>query len=334
MQHETGITDVVDPLAGSYYVERLTKELADKAWALIEQVEAMGGMTKAVASGWPKAQIEEAATRKQAAIDKGEDVIVGVNKYRLEEEARIETREVDNRAVRDGQIKRLERIKRSRDAEDVEHKLSEMEAAAKSGGGNILELAVEAARARATVGEMSDALRRAFGNHVATSEVVKNIHGDLYRDDPEYNLVAARLKAVTAKMKHAPCMLIAKLGQDGHDRGAKIIASAFGDLGFEVVAGPLFQTPQEAADLAIAEKVQIIGVSSLAAGHKTLLPELNVALKAKGRGDIIVVCGGVVPRGDYEFLLQSGVSAIFGPGTNVLDAMRSVLDLLEGVRRN
>ena len=334
LQHETGITDVVDPLAGSYYVERLTKELADRAWALIEQVEAMGGMTKAVASGWPKAQIEEAATRKQAAIDKGEDVIVGVNKYRLEEEARIETREVDNRAVRDGQIKRLERIKRSRDAEDVEHKLSEMEAAAKSGGGNILELAVEAARARATVGEMSDALRRAFGNHVATSEVVKNIHGDLYRDDPEYNLVAARLKAVTAKMKHAPRMLIAKLGQDGHDRGAKIIASAFGDLGFEVVAGPLFQTPQEAADLAIAEKVQIVGVSSLAAGHKTLLPELTVALNAKGRGDIIVVCGGVVPRGDYEFLLQSGVSAIFGPGTNVLDAMRSVLDLLEGVRRN
>ena len=334
LQHETGITDVVDPLAGSYFVERLTKELADKAWALIEQFEAMGGMTKAVASGWPKAQIEEAATRKQAAIDKGEDVIVGVNKYRLEEEARIETREVDNRAVRDGQIKRLERIKRSRDAEDVEHKLSEMEAAAKSGGGNILELAVEAARARATVGEMSDALRRAFGNHVATPEVVKNVHGDLYKDDTEYNLVAARLKAVTAKMKHAPCMLIAKLGQDGHDRGAKIIASAFGDLGFEVVAGPLFQTPQEAADLAIAEKVQIIGVSSLAAGHKTLLPELNVALKAKGRGDIIVVCGGVVPRGDYEFLLQSGVSAIFGPGTNVLDAMRSVLDLLEGVRRN
>ena len=334
LQHETGITDVVDPLAGSYFVERLTKELADKAWALIEQFEAMGGMTKAVASGWPKAQIEEAATRKQAAIDKGEDVIVGVNKYRLEEEARIETREVDNRAVRDGQIKRLERIKRSRDAEDVEHKLSEMEAAAKSGGGNILELAVEAARARATVGEMSDALRRAFGNHVATPEVVKNVHGDLYKDDPEYNLVAARLKAVTAKMKHAPCMLIAKLGQDGHDRGAKIIASAFGDLGFEVVAGPLFQTPQEEADLSIAEKVQIFGVSSLAAGHKTLLPELNVALKAKGRGDIIVVCGGVVPRGDYEFLLQSGVSAIFGPGTNVLDAMRSVLDLLEGVRRN
>ena len=334
LQHETGVTNVVDPLAGSYYVESLTQQLADAAWALIEKIESMGGMTKAVELGWPKQQIEEAATRKQAAIDKGEDVIVGVNKYRLEEEAKIETREVDNRAVREGQIKRLEKIKRSRDADSVAQKLMALEAAAKLGKGNILELAVEAARARATVGEMSDALRRAFGDHVATPEVVKQVHGDLYRGDPEYKLVAARLKAVTVKMKHAPRMLIAKLGQDGHDRGAKIIASAFGDLGFEVVAGPLFQTPAEAANLAISERVQIIGVSSLAAGHKTLLPELTSALKAKARSDILVVCGGVVPRGDYEFLLQSGVSAIFGPGTNVLDAMRSVLDLLEGVRRN
>ena len=334
LQHETGITNVVDPLAGSYYVESLTTDLADRAWALIEQIEAMGGMTRAVATGWPKLQIEEAATRKQAAIDKGEDVIVGVNKYRLEEEAKIETREIDNRVVRDGQIKRLEKLKRSRNVERVTQTLAAMEAAAKSGKGNILELAVEAARARATVGEMSDALRRAFGNHIATPEVVKHVHGELYNDDAEYKLVSARLQTVTKKMKHAPRMLVAKLGQDGHDRGAKIIASAFGDLGFEVIAGPLFQTPQEAADLAIAENVQIIGVSSLAAGHKTLLPELTAALKAKSRSDIIVVCGGVVPRGDYEFLMQSGVSAIFGPGTNVLDAMRSVLDLLEGVRRN
>ncbi len=334
LQHETSITDVVDPLAGSYYIESLTKELADKAWSLMEHIEDMGGMTKAVASGWPKNQIEEAATRKQAAIDKGEDVIVGVNKYRLEEEAKIETREVDNRAVRDGQIKRLEKIKRSRNPEAVEQALAAMEVAATTGKGNILELAVEAARARATVGEMSDALRRVFGDHSAKPEVVKHVHGELYKDDPEYKLVAARLITVSSKMKHTPRMLIAKLGQDGHDRGAKIIASAFGDLGFEVVAGPLFQTPQEAADLAIAEKVQIIGVSSLAAGHKTLLPELMAALKAKAHADVVVVCGGVVPRGDYEFLLQSGVSAIFGPGTNVLDAMRGVLDLLEGVRRN
>ena len=334
LQHETGITDVVDPLAGSYYVESLTNDLADKAWSLMEHIEAMGGMTKAVASGWPKQQIEEAATRKQAAIDKGEDVIVGVNKYRLEEEAKVETREVDNRAVREGQIKRLEKIKRSRDAEQVQRTLSALEAAANSGNDNILEIAIEAARARATVGEMSDALGRAFGHHSAKPEVVKSVHGELYRDDPEYKLVAVRLKSVSSKMKHPPRMLIAKLGQDGHDRGAKIIASAFNDLGFEVVPGPLFQTPQEAADLAIEENVQIIGVSSLAAGHKTLLPELTSVLKAKARADIIVVCGGVVPRGDYEFLLQSGVSAIFGPGTNVLDAMRSVLDLLEGVRRN
>jgi methylmalonyl-CoA mutase len=315
-------------------VESLTKELADKAWALMEQIEAMGGMTKAVASGWPKQQIEEAATRKQAYIDKGEDVIVGVNKYRLEEEAVLVSREVDNRAVRAGQIKRLEHIKRSRSPELVQSTLAALETAARSGKGNILEIAVEAARARATVGEMSDALRIVFGDHSAKPEVVKHVHGDLYKDDSEYKLVSARLKSVTSKMKHAPRMLIAKLGQDGHDRGAKIIASAFGDLGFEVVAGPLFQTPQEAADLAISENVQIIGVSSLAAGHKTLLPELTSALKAKSRADIIVVCGGVVPRGDYEFLMQSGVSAIFGPGTNVLDAMRSVLDLLEGKRRN
>jgi methylmalonyl-CoA mutase len=334
LQHETGITNVVDPLAGSYYVESLTKELADEAWSLMEQIEAMGGMTRAVASGWPKQQIEEAATRKQAAIDKGEDVIVGVNKYRLEEEAVVETREVDNRAVRAGQIKRIEQIKRSRDPEVVQSTLAALESAAHSGKGNILEIAVEAARARATVGEMSDALRHAFGDHSAKPQVVKNVHGSLYSDDPEYKLVAARLKTVSAKMKHPPRMLIAKLGQDGHDRGAKIIASAFGDLGFEVLAGPLFQTPQEAADLGIAENVQIIGVSSLAAGHKTLLPELTSALNAKARTDIIVVCGGVVPRGDYDFLMQSGVSAIFGPGTNVLDAMRSVLDLLEGVRRN
>jgi methylmalonyl-CoA mutase len=331
LQHETGITDVVDPLAGSYYVESLTKELA---WALMEQIEAMGGMTKAVASGWPKQQIEEAATRKQAAIDKGEDVIVGVNRYRLEEEAVLVSREVDNRAVRAGQIKRLDQIKRGRDSERVQSTLAALETAARSGEGNILEIAIEAARARATVGEMSDTLRSVFGDHSAKPEVVKHVHGDLYKDDPEYKLLSARLKTVTSKMNHAPRMLIAKLGQDGHDRGAKIIASAFGDLGFEVVAGPLFQTPQEAADLAISENVQIIGVSSLAAGHKTLLPELTGALKAKSRADIIVVCGGVVPRGDYEFLMQCGVSAIFGPGTNVLDAMRSVLDLLEGKKRN
>ena len=333
LQHETGITNVVDPLAGSYYVESLTKQLADSAWALMEKIENMGGMTKAVEMGWPKQQIEESATRKQAAIDMGDAVVVGVNKYRLEEEAKIETREVDNRAVRAAQIERLEKVKRNRNSDLVVRTLNNLTSVAQSGEGNLLSAAIEAARARATVGEISDAMRKVFGVHTATPQVVHDVHGELYRDDAEYKLLKARLVSY-AKTKSAPRMLIAKLGQDGHDRGAKIIASAFGDLGFEIIAGPLFQTPQEVAELGIASNVQIIGVSSLAAGHKTLLPELTRALKANGGGDIIVVCGGVVPRGDYEFLRDAGVSAIFGPGTNVLDAMRSVLDLLEGVRRN
>ena len=333
LQHETGITNVVDPLAGSYYVESLTKQLADSAWALMEKIENMGGMTKAVEMGWPKQQIEESATRKQAAIDMGDAVVVGVNKYRLEEEAKIETREVDNRAVRAAQIERLEKVKRNRNSDLVVRTLNNLTSVAQSGEGNLLSAAIEAARARATVGEISDAMRKVFGVHTATPQVVHDVHGELYRDDAEYKLLKARLVSY-AKTKSAPRMLIAKLGQDGHDRGAKIIASAFGDLGFEIIAGPLFQTPQEVAELGIASNVKIIGVSSLAAGHKTLLPELTRALKARGRGDIIVVCGGVVPRGDYEFLRDAGVSAIFGPGTNVLDAMRSVLDLLEGVRRN
>ncbi len=333
LQHETGVTSVIDPLAGSYYVESLTQQLADAAWALMEKIETMGGMTEAVEMGWPKQQIEEAATRKQAAVDMGETTIVGVNKYRLEEEAKIETREVDNRAVRAAQIERLEKLKRSRDSDLVVRTLNKLQMVAQSEEGNLLSVAIEAARARATVGEISDALRKVFGDHTATPQIVEDVHGDLYRDDAEYKFLKSRL-ASYSQAKAVPRMMIAKLGQDGHDRGAKIIASAFGDLGFEIVAGPLFQTPQEAAELGIASKVQIIGVSSLAAGHKTLLPELSAALKAKGRGDIIVVCGGVVPRGDYEFLREAGVSAIFGPGTNVLDAMRSVLDLLEGVRRN
>ena len=333
LQHETGITNVVDPLAGSYYVESLTKQLADSAWALMEKIENMGGMTKAVEMGWPKQQIEEAATRKQAAIDMGDAVVVGVNKYRLEEEAKIETREVDNRAVRAAQIERLEKVKRNRNSDSVVRTLNNLTSVAQSGEGNLLSAAIEAARARATVGEISDAMRKVFGVHTATPQVVHDVHGELYRDDAEYKLLKARLNSY-AKSKSVPRMLIAKLGQDGHDRGAKIIASAFGDLGFEIIAGPLFQTPQEVAELGIASNVKIIGVSSLAAGHKTLLPELTRALKANGGGDIIVVCGGVVPRGDYEFLRDAGVSAIFGPGTNVLDAMRSVLDLLVGVRRN
>lgn len=334
LQHETGVTKVVDPLAGSYYVESLTNELAEKAWALIEEVEAMGGMTKAVDAGLPKRLIEEAATRRQAAVDKGEEVIVGVNKYRLENEDPIDILEIDNTAVRAAQIKRLAKTKRQRDGAAVEKALAALRDVAASGKGNLLEAAVEAARARATVGEISDAMRAVFGDHVAVPEVVSDVYGDAYDNDPEYQNLAARLGEFAKSCGGKPKIMVAKLGQDGHDRGAKIIASAFGDIGFDVLAGPLFQTPEEAADLAVKSKVQVIGMSSLAAGHKTLAPQLVGALKAKGAEDIIVVVGGVIPRQDYDYLLEHGVSAVFGPGTNVLEAARAVLDLMQGRLRN
>jgi len=334
LQHETGVTKVVDPLAGSYYVESLTAELAEKAWALIEEVEALGGMTKAIESGLPKRLIEEAATRKQAAIDRGEEVIVGVNKYRLPEEQEIETLEIDNRAVREAQIRRLERTRQLRDPKKWVEAIENLRQVARSGEGNLLAAAVEAARARASVGEISDAMREAFGDHSAVPEVVTEIYGPASEKDPEYQVVVSRLKGFAEKSGRKPKVLVAKLGQDGHDRGAKVIASAFQDIGFDVVAGPLFQTPDEAADLAVAEKVDVIGVSSLAAGHKTLLPELVDRLKAKGAEHILVVCGGVIPRKDYQFLMDHGVAAVFGPGTNVVDAARAVLDLAEGRLRN
>jgi methylmalonyl-CoA mutase len=334
LQHETGVTKVVDPLAGSYYVESLTKELADAAWALIEEVEAMGGMVKAVAAGLPKRMIEEAATRRQAAVDRGDEVLVGVNRYRLETEAPVDILEVDNQAVREAQVRRLERVRRQRAPETVAATLLALEDVARSGEGNILAAAVEAARARATVGEISDALRRAFGDHQAVPEVVSDIYGAAYRDDPEYRTLVARLGALAGRLGDKPRVLVAKLGQDGHDRGAKVIASAFGDLGFEVVVGPLFQTPEEAAALAAEAGVQVVGVSSLAAGHKTLLPALVEALKARGAGDVVVVAGGVIPRQDHDFLLERGVAAVFGPGTPVMEAARAVLDLVEGRRRN
>ncbi len=330
LQHETGVTKVVDPLAGSYYVESLTSELADKAWALITEVEAMGGMTKAVIEGLPKRLIEEAATRRQAAVDRGDEVIVGVNKYRLEDEQPIDILEIDNSAVRASQIKRLEDIRRRRDGKAVEAVLEALETVAKTGEGNLLEAAVAAARARATVGEISDAMRRAFGDHAATPEVVGDIYGPAYGDDPEFRTLTGRIAAHTAR----PKIMVAKLGQDGHDRGAKVIASAFGDLGFEVLMGPLFQTPDEAADLAVSEKVQVVGMSSLAAGHKTLAPALVASLRERGAENVVVVVGGVIPRQDYDFLIENGVAAVFGPGTNVLDAANAVLDLVEGRIRN
>jgi methylmalonyl-CoA mutase len=334
LQHETGVTKVVDPLAGSFYVESLTAELAEKAWALIAEVEAMGGMTKAVTEGLPKRLIEEAATRRQAAIDRGDEVIVGVNRYRLETEDQIDSRDIDNKAVREAQIRRLERVKRQRDPAKVAETLGALHDVARTGKGNILAVAVEAARARATVGEISDALRRAFGDYAAVPEVVSKVYGAAYDDEPEYRTLVDRLAEVSRALGEKPKVMVAKLGQDGHDRGAKVIASAFGDIGFDVLAGPLFQTPAEAADMAAANGVHIVGMSSLAAGHKTLAPQLIDALKARGADDIIVVVGGVVPRQDYEFLKEHGVAAVFGPGTNVLDAARAVLDLLEGKRRN
>ncbi|WP_409527672.1 methylmalonyl-CoA mutase [Rhizobium lusitanum] len=334
LQHETGVTNVVDPLAGSYYVESLTNELADKAWALIEEVEALGGMTKAVNEGLPKRLIEEAATRRQAAVDRGDEVIVGVNKYRLETEEDIEILAIDNAAVRSAQIKRIQETRRRRDDVKVEQALERLKTVAATGEGNILDAAVDAARARATVGEISDAMRTVFGDHSAVPQVVSDIYGAAYAGDPELVTLSNRLSDVTASLGRKPKIMVAKLGQDGHDRGAKVIASAFGDVGFDVVAGPLFQTPDEAADLAVREKVQVIGMSSLAAGHKTLAPQLVEALKKKGADQVIVVVGGVIPRQDYDFLLEHGVSAVFGPGTNVLYAANSILDLLEGKRRN
>ncbi|MBN9031780.1 MAG: methylmalonyl-CoA mutase [Rhizobiales bacterium 63-7] len=334
LQHETGVTKVVDPLAGSYYVESLTNELAEKAWALIEEVETMGGMTKAVAEGLPKRMIEEAATRRQAAIDRGEEVIVGVNKYRLETEEQLDILEVDNTAVRSAQIRRIEDTKRRRDSRAVAAALEALTQVAKSGEGNLLAAAVEAARARATVGEISDAMRAVFADHSAVPVVVSDVYGDAYRDDPEYTNLVSRIGEMKTALTRKPKIMVAKLGQDGHDRGAKIIASAFGDLGFEVLAGPLFQTPEEAADLAIAEKVHVVGMSSLAAGHKTLAPQLIEALKARGAANIIVVVGGVIPRQDYDFLLDHGVAAVFGPGTNVMEAARAVLDIMQGRLRN
>jgi methylmalonyl-CoA mutase len=333
LQHETGVTKVVDPLAGSYYVESLTSTLADKAWQLIEEVEAIGGMVRAIASGLPKRQIEEAATRRQAAIDAGTEVIVGVNRYRSDNEAPVESREIDNSAVRAAQIQKLETVRRQRDPERVADALERLHAAALDGKRNIIEAAVVAARARATLGEISEALRRAFGSHQATPEVVTHVYGDAFGGEPEFATLVARLGALSQSLGTRPKIMIAKLGQDGHDRGAKVIASAFSDLGFDVVAAPLFQTPDEAAEMAVDRKVHVVGVSSLAGSHKTLVPELIDALKARG-AHVIVVCGGVIPQKDYQYLRDRGVAAIFGPGTNVVDAARAVIDLMEGRLRN
>ena len=331
LQEETGITKVVDPLAGSYYVEALTAELADKAWALMEEVEALGGMTKAVASGMPKLRIEESAARRQAAIDRGEDVIVGVNKYRKETEDPIEILEIDNAQVRDRQIAKLERIRATRDGAACAAALSEVERRAREGG-NLLDAAVGAVRARATVGEISMAMEKVFGRHRAEVKTLAGVYGAAYEGDEAFAEIQKDVERFAEEEGRRPRMLVVKMGQDGHDRGAKVIATAFADIGFDVDVGPLFQTPEEAAEDAIDNDVHVVGISSQAAGHKTLAPRLVEALQAKEAGDILVICGGVIPQQDYDFLKAAGVKAIFGPGTNIPEAAKDILRLIRAAR--
>ena len=327
IQEETGMCNVVDPLGGSYYIESLTQELVDKAWEIIERVEAEGGMAKAVAAGWPKAMIEEAAAATAARIDRGEQVIVGVNKYRKAEEEPIDILDVDNHAVREAQIARIRRVRAERDEAARQAALFALQQGAR-GSDNLLALAVEAARARATLGEISAAMEAGFGRYATQPNPVQGVYGGAYADDTVWARLKDGVDATGRRLGRRPRMLVAKMGQDGHDRGANLVSSAFGDLGFEVVPGPLFQTPQEAAALAIARDVDVVGASSLAAGHKTLIPELIRELQAAGRADIKVVAGGVIPAQDYEFLREAGVQAIFGPGTNLVKAAEEVLRLL------
>ncbi|WP_421858630.1 methylmalonyl-CoA mutase [Oricola sp.] len=334
LEHETGVANVVDPLGGSYYVEALTKELADKAWELIGEVEALGGMTRAVTEGLPKMRIEEAAARKQARIDRGEEVIVGVNKFRLADEPAIDILQIDNARVRSAQVARLDKVRATRDKAACTAALEALEKVASSGEGNLLEAAVTAARARATLGEISDAMERAFSRHHAVTRVISGVYSDAYAGDPEYKAIRAKIADFKTARGDSPHILVAKMGQDGHDRGAKVIATAFADMGFRVDLSEMFETPGEVAQKAIAMGVDVIGVSSLAAGHKTLVPELIETLRATGGGDIIVVCGGVIPEQDYADLRAAGVAEIFGPGSNVLDAANAVLAQVEGVRRN
>ena len=331
LQEETGVTNVVDPLAGSYYVENLTHELAEAAWALIEEVEEMGGMTKAVASGMPKLRIEETAAKRQAGIDRGTEVVVGVNKYRKDEEEPIDILDIDNEAVRLSQIARIEATKAARDEAACTAALDELTRRANDGG-NLLSAAVEASRARATVGEISMAMEKAFGRHRAEVKTLAGVYGAAYEGDEGFAAIQKSVEDFATDEGRRPRMLVVKMGQDGHDRGAKVIATAFADIGFDVDVGPLFQTPAEAAQDAIDNDVHVIGISSQAAGHKTLAPKLVSALKEAGAGDIIVICGGVIPQQDYQFLYDAGVKAIFGPGTNIPIAAQDILGLIREAR--
>jgi methylmalonyl-CoA mutase len=327
LAEETGVTHVVDPLGGSYYVEALTDKLATEAWRLIEEVEALGGMTKAVESGMPKLRIEEAAAKRQAAIDRGEAVIVGVNKYRLAEEPVVDARDVDDVSVREQQLARLAQVRASRDEARTQAALERLREGA-AATGNLLELAIDATRARATVGEISDALESVFTRHRATIRSIAGVYGAPYQGDAGFAEVQRKIEEFAEHEGRRPRILVVKLGQDGHDRGAKVIATAFADLGFDVDVGPLFQTPEEAARDAIENDVHIVGVSSQAAGHRTLIPELIAQLREQGGDNILVVAGGVIPPQDYDELRAAGVAAIFGPGTNIPEAAAQIVGLL------
>jgi methylmalonyl-CoA mutase len=324
---ETGVPKVVDPLGGSYYVEALTNDLAERAWAIIEEVEGLGGMTKAVESGMPKLRIEEAAARRQARIDRGEETIVGVNRYRPEDPEHVDVLDIDNTRVRESQIARLENVRAERDEAACEAALDRLRAGAE-GDGNLLALCIDAARARATVGEMSQAMEDVFGRHRAEIRSISGVYGSAYEGDEAFAEIVARVEAFAETEGRRPRLLVAKMGQDGHDRGAKVVGTAFADLGFDVDFGPLFETPAEVARAAVENDVHVVGVSSQAAGHKTLVPQLIEELKAAGGEDILVVCGGVIPPQDHAFLHDAGVVAVFGPGTNIPEAAGRILELL------
>jgi len=330
IQEETGITQVADPWGGSYMMESLTQQIADKAWALIEEIEESGGMAKAIEQGLPKLRIEESAAKKQARIDRGEDVIVGVNKYQLDHEDDLEILEVDNLAVRESQIKQLEKIKAERDNDAVKQALKALTLAAQSGEGNLLALSVKAARLRATVGEISDSLEEVFGRYQAEAKTISGVYGAAYEQDQDWNMIKDDIAKFEQSHGRRPRMLVCKMGQDGHDRGAKVIATAFADVGFDIDLSPMFSTPEEVAKQAVENDVHVVGVSSQAAGHKTLVPALIEALKALGADDIAVVAGGVIPKQDYDFLYQAGVKGIFGPGTAIPESARQVLDAIRG----
>jgi methylmalonyl-CoA mutase len=328
LQEETGVTATVDPWGGSYYVEYLTDQLVERAWSLIEEVEELGGMAKAIEAGLPKLRIEEAAAKKQARIDSGKDVIVGVNRYQVDEESNLEVRDVDNQAVRESQLIRLKSLKSTRNNLEVKVSLEALTASAKSGQGNLLDLAIQAARERATLGEISMAIEEVFGRHQAKTQSISGVYASAMKDQESFKK-ATELSDLFASIEgRRPRIMVAKMGQDGHDRGAKVIATGFADLGFDVDIGPLFQTPEEVAAQAIENDVHVVGASSLAAGHKTLVPQLIQALKEQGREDIMVVAGGVIPAKDYEFLHDSGVAAIFGPGTVLSEAAIKILEKL------